>query len=68
PSSAPPNASSVAHFPVRPPARAAAPPKAAQRPSPSAQTSASAAASSAPSCDPPFYYEGTKKLYKPGCI
>ena len=35
---------------------------------PPAQASASADPSSAPSCDPPFYFEGTKKLYKPGCI
>ena len=33
--------------------------RAVRRPAPAAAT---------PNCDPPFYYEGTKKVFKPGCL
>ncbi|WP_394839781.1 serine/threonine protein kinase [Pendulispora rubella] len=53
-----------------PTARPSASSKASQRPpaSSAGTPAASAAASGTPNCDPPFYFEGTKKLYKPGCI
>ncbi|WP_394830586.1 serine/threonine protein kinase [Pendulispora rubella] len=35
--------------------------------SPTSATSTGAEASSDP-CDPPFYYEGTRKLFKPNCL
>ena len=55
--------------PPPPPPRAAAPPV---RPSPPATSSP--AASSSPTtttkgdCNPPFFYEGTKKVFKPSCL
>ncbi|WP_394850495.1 serine/threonine protein kinase [Pendulispora brunnea] len=53
-----------------PSARPGASTKSPQRPAPSAggAPAASGAPSATPNCDPPFYFEGTKKLYKPGCI
>jgi serine/threonine-protein kinase len=56
----------VAHAPVAPPPRkpAADPPTAPVRPAPAATT----ATPSKADCDPPFYFEGTKKVFKPSCI
>ena len=41
------------------------PPPAAVAP---AAPSPAAAAAAAPNCNPPFYFEGTKKVFKPGCL
>jgi serine/threonine-protein kinase len=52
-----------------PPARAAAPPPpvhAAPPPIPSASSAPSTTAK--PDCNPPFYFEGTKKVFKPNCL
>jgi eukaryotic-like serine/threonine-protein kinase len=65
-----PPARAVMH--VTPPVpRPAAPPPAkpvvtvAPAPSP---TPSPAAPSAKPDCNPPFYFEGTKKVFKPGCL
>jgi hypothetical protein len=44
---------------ARPAHVAAPPPQSTPSPAPAA---------AAPNCDPPFYYEGTKKVFKPGCL
>ncbi|WP_394821752.1 serine/threonine protein kinase [Pendulispora albinea] len=63
PTSSPPSVKNTAAAAV--PARPHRPPAKPQR----APASSPASASSAPvSCDPPFYFEGTKKTYKPECI
>ncbi len=55
--------------PARPPPRVApAPPPRAQAPAAAPAAPPPTAASANPECSPPFYFEGTKKLYKPGCI
>lgn len=61
-----------------PPAKAAAPTHSVTSPATPSTTPASTTPPSAPpptaapptkaDCDPPFYFEGTKKLYKPGCL
>lgn len=50
-----------------PPARQA--PAAAPAPTPSpAATAAPASAAAKNDCNPPFYFQGTKKVFKPGCL
>ena len=67
------------HLSPPPQVRAAPPPKAPAAQSTHAALSSAAVASIAPSisppaskreidCSPPFYFEGNKKLYKPGCL
>ena len=60
-----------------PPRAPAPPPRAAVAPPPQPDKSTSAvaptppapsASSSRPDCSPPFYFDGTKKLYKAGCL
>jgi len=48
-----------------------APPRVAPRPPPPVVHTTQPTAPSAPAqpdCDPPFYFEGSKKVYKPGCL
>jgi serine/threonine-protein kinase len=66
--------------PPSPPAAAPAPPPArvaASKPAPAPTHDPPAPAATSPSppaaqakaeCDPPFYFDGAKKLYKPGCL
>jgi hypothetical protein len=35
---------------------------------PPATTPPPAPAAAKPDCDPPFYFDGSKKIYKPGCL
>jgi serine/threonine-protein kinase len=40
----------------------------APSPAPKPSADPAAKASAKPDCNPPFYYEGTKKIFKPGCL
>jgi serine/threonine-protein kinase len=57
----------IVHHAVPPPR----PAPAHAGPEPKAQAAGSGtvpAPEAAPSCSPPFYFEGTKKIFKPGCV
>jgi serine/threonine-protein kinase len=43
------------------------PPRSAPHPAPAAAPAA-VASDQGPNCNPPFYFEGSKKVFKPGCI
>jgi serine/threonine-protein kinase len=69
--------SAVASVPARASASAsAAPPATAvptrvvyvHTPAPAPKPASNATASAKPDCNPPFYFEGTKKIFKPGCL
>ncbi|MBX3192364.1 MAG: serine/threonine protein kinase [Labilithrix sp.] len=69
----PPSAPQVTR-PLPPPApvvRWVAPPPRAHTPPATTSSSSASASASAPSksdCNPPFYFEGTKKIFKPSCL
>ena len=69
PAPAPPAPSVSASASAEPSATAAhrAPPRSAPRPLPIAQPSPPAPPR-ADACNPPFYFRGTKKIFKPGCL
>jgi serine/threonine-protein kinase len=52
------------HRSARQPATTTTAPAAAPQPQPQPQPQPLPAST----CNPPFYFEGTKKVYKPGCI
>lgn len=56
------------HAPASPPARRATADSPAAPARASAGPAAPAATSPKADCDPPFYFEGTKKVFKPSCI
>ncbi len=66
PAPTPPPAAPPARIAVAP--RASPPPPTRDVPAPVASPPTVPPAATRPDCDPPFYFEGAKKLYKPGCL
>lgn len=62
-----PSAAVSAEVPSRPPRAVAAPPMARARVTPQ-EPAAAPASTPAVNCNPPFYFDGKKKIFKPGCL